>query len=279
MWAARLENTDTTRGTPPRARIHADRRVDAAVVARPAPRFGPSPMRCGVVGTRAAVGAAGDRPQPVGLAQSPAAAVWLAHLPSSLPDGLPRRGEGQGAADNTSQLPHAHDAGSDWSLALPLLLQCQRAHGPRRPRCRRDGPPLPLPCPPCVPGRPGWRSHAAPRVDVPVLALGQGKEYRSGCQRKIRTGRGVLVCSFRDDHEQRGSIRGRTAVSPHQVMAASKALGARPVERRKHGVLNKVDEVGVRVTSLHTCPHPPRSNPASAAVVLLYCTIGRNTSA
>lgn len=68
-------------------------------------------------------------------------------------------------------------------------------------------------------------------------------------------------------------------MSPRQVMAASKALGARPEGTGKHDVLNKVDDAGVRVTSLHASPHTPRSNPASAAVVLLYCTIVRNTSA
>lgn len=66
---------------------------------------------------------------------------------------------------------------------------------------------------------------------------------------------------------------------PRQGTTASKALGARAVGWGKHGALNEVDEAGVRATSLEASPHPPRSDPAAAAVLLLYCTMVRNTSA
>lgn len=88
-----------TRGPPPRARIHADRRVDAAVVARPVPRFGPSPMRCGVVGTRARVGAAGDRP-PTGGPRAISRRCRLAGAPPFL---SPRRPSEEGGGAGSGQ--------------------------------------------------------------------------------------------------------------------------------------------------------------------------------
>lgn len=198
---ARRDLITQTRGPPPRARIHADRCGAGAVVARPRPRFGPSTV-CGVVSlghVRAWAQRETDWSQ-AGPRAISAAAVWLGHLPSPPPRGVPRTGGGGGRERTTPASTRVHDAGSDWSLAVPRLLQCQRAHGPRRRRSRREGPPLPLPCPRCTGAarlallRSAPRRHTRPcrwlRMGIPQWVPAQAPHWQ-----------GVLVTGSRDDHE------------------------------------------------------------------------------